>query len=266
MRINYGNISRAMPSTYPPNLPVAPAWTPLNLPSLIAWYDPTQGLTLDGSNGVSTWVPAGGSGDATQSTSTQRPIYSATALNGFPGLTGSAANDTFLSIALTSVPTARSIFSIGNANTASNTLNSAICGSTATGGLEFRVDTGGYLNVLQQFSAAVFSSAGSGFEPRDVNCLYGFRFDASPTENLRINGNDAASNSVITLTFSGGGTTYLMRGPPTFDAFNGPIGDIIITSIFTSLSDTQKTEGYLAWKYSLASLLPAGHPYKSAAP
>jgi hypothetical protein len=265
MRINYGNISRAMPSTYPPNLPGAPAWTPLSLPSLIAWYDPTQGVTLDGSNGVSPWVPAGGSGDATQSTSTQRPIYSATALNGFPGLTGSSANSTQLSLALTAVPTARSIISIGNANSSSGTHANSITGSSASGGLQFRITTAGDLDVLQQATADQFSSTGSGVSAKDANHLYVFRFDASPNENLRIDGTDVASNAVTTLTYSGAGTTLLMGGNAG-ENFAGPMGDIIIVSNFMSLSDTQKSEGYLAWKYSLASLLPSGHPYKSAAP
>jgi hypothetical protein len=34
----------------------------------------------------------------------------------------------------------------------------------------------------------------------------------------------------------------------------------------TSTSDRQKLEGYAAWKYNLQSLLPIGHPYKSAPP
>lgn len=265
MRINYGNISRAMPSPFPPNLPAPPAWTPLSLPSLIAWYDPTQGLTLDGSNGVTTWVPAGGSGDATQATASQRPIYSATALNGFPGLTGSSANSTQLSLALTALPTARSIMSIGNANSSASTHANSITGSSASGGLQFRTTTGGDLDVLQQATADLFSSAGSGVSADDANSIYVFRFDASPNNNLRINGADVATNTVTTLTFSGAGTTLLMGGNAG-ENFAGPIGDIIITSIQSSLSDTQKSEGYLAWKYSLASLLPAGHPYKSAAP
>jgi hypothetical protein len=48
-------------------------------------------------------------------------------------------------------------------------------------------------------------------------------------------------------------------------------GDMEMAELLTvtpapSLSDRQKTEGYLAWKYALQGLLPAGHPYKSAAP
>jgi hypothetical protein len=31
-------------------------------------------------------------------------------------------------------------------------------------------------------------------------------------------------------------------------------------------SDRQKMEGYIAWKWNLVALLPAGHPYKTTRP
>lgn len=45
----------------------------------------------------------------------------------------------------------------------------------------------------------------------------------------------------------------------------GVIGDIIVGKNL-SASDRQKIEGYLAWKWGLVSLLPGGHPYKTAPP
>ena len=43
------------------------------------------------------------------------------------------------------------------------------------------------------------------------------------------------------------------------------IADIPGTS-GTDLSDLEKGEGYLAWKWGLESLLPVSHPYKNSAP
>ena len=34
----------------------------------------------------------------------------------------------------------------------------------------------------------------------------------------------------------------------------------------TNISNIEKAEGYLAWKWGLVSNLPSGHPYKNAAP
>ena len=48
--------------------------------------------------------------------------------------------------------------------------------------------------------------------------------------------------------------------------WNGPIGEIVITSNTLSDSDRQNLEGYLAWKWGLQGSLPSGHPYALAAP
>lgn len=47
---------------------------------------------------------------------------------------------------------------------------------------------------------------------------------------------------------------------------NGSVGEIIVTSVVTSLDDRQKLEGYLAHKWGLTANLPVDHPYKDAAP
>jgi hypothetical protein len=34
----------------------------------------------------------------------------------------------------------------------------------------------------------------------------------------------------------------------------------------TNISNFEKAEGYLAWKWGLTSLLPSSHPYKTVKP
>lgn len=48
--------------------------------------------------------------------------------------------------------------------------------------------------------------------------------------------------------------------------FTGDIGEVLILSTALSSTNRQKLEGYLAWKWGIQGNLPAGHPYKSAAP
>lgn len=48
--------------------------------------------------------------------------------------------------------------------------------------------------------------------------------------------------------------------------WTGLIGEVICYSNVLPLSNMQKVEGYLAWKWGLQSNLPAAHPYKYAAP
>ena len=47
---------------------------------------------------------------------------------------------------------------------------------------------------------------------------------------------------------------------------NLSMAEFIITPSQLSTVDRQRVQGYLAWKWGLVSNLPAGHPYKTAAP
>lgn len=47
---------------------------------------------------------------------------------------------------------------------------------------------------------------------------------------------------------------------------NASVGEIIITQSALSITDRQKIEGYLAWKWGMQASLPAGHPYKLSPP
>ena len=47
-------------------------------------------------------------------------------------------------------------------------------------------------------------------------------------------------------------------------AFNGYINEIVVYNTCLSLSDRQKVEGYLSWKWNLQNNLPTSHPYSKA--
>ena len=47
---------------------------------------------------------------------------------------------------------------------------------------------------------------------------------------------------------------------------DGAFGEIVFIQSAVSLSNRQKLEGYLAWKWGLQANLPVGHPYKNAPP
>ena len=54
--------------------------------------------------------------------------------------------------------------------------------------------------------------------------------------------------------------------PITNEAYDGLIVEVILVDAAASSDTRQRIEGYLAHKWGLAGSLPAGHPYKSAAP
>ena len=60
-----------------------------------------------------------------------------------------------------------------------------------------------------------------------------------------------AANSVI--------NQFLLYGPTT-------VSELVMYNTVLSIPERQKVEGYLAWKWGLQANLPAGHPYKTAAP
>jgi autotransporter-associated beta strand protein len=54
---------------------------------------------------------------------------------------------------------------------------------------------------------------------------------------------------------------------PANEAYlNGQVSEIILVPSAVSVSDRQKFEGYLAWKWDTVASLPGDHPYKSAPP
>ena len=48
--------------------------------------------------------------------------------------------------------------------------------------------------------------------------------------------------------------------------WDGVVCEIVSYGSTLTTTDRQKMEGYLAWKWNLVSLLPAGHPYKNSRP
>jgi hypothetical protein len=79
----------------------------------------------------------------------------------------------------------------------------------------------------------------------------------------------SSTNGALTLSgptamgaFTAGKTTFLGRdGNPKI--FYGNVCEILMYNTALSTTDRQKVEGYLAWKWSIQSKLPSGHPYYS---
>lgn len=84
-------------------------------------------------------------------------------------------------------------------------------------------------------------------------------------------GNDEISSSPLNLIkanypFNTLCAIYNTPAPTAATCFNGDIAEVIIYTTELSVSNKQKIEGYLAWKWGLTANLPAIHPYKNSAP
>jgi hypothetical protein len=89
--------------------------------------------------------------------------------------------------------------------------------------------------------------------------------DSAPTMLSR----DGGALTSTGTTFASGTANFTafgaFMGPPPSQGW-GDVNEIIFIPYNSSDSVRQKLEGYLAYKWGLTGLLPAGHPYKTALP
>ena len=73
--------------------------------------------------------------------------------------------------------------------------------------------------------------------------------------------------NILFVRFASAQTTGIGISDPFYSRYyNGYIGDFIFFGTSYTTTEREKAEGYLAWKWGIQANLPAGHPYKSAAP
>jgi hypothetical protein len=98
------------------------------------------------------------------------------------------------------------------------------------------------------------------------NLMYG-RYDGSTVTDYL---NGTAGTGTATSGTPNSGSETLGIGATNRSAGGSPAlgvwGDVLLGKSNWDANLRQCIEGYEAWKYGIASILPAGHPYKSAAP
>jgi hypothetical protein len=93
-------------------------------------------------------------------------------------------------------------------------------------------------------------------------------FNMQPNGLLRRDGETITTATTVNLvtstgSFTMGGPTGAIEGQGWF---NGRICEVVLVQGSVSLSDIEKAEGYLAWKWELTDNLPSSHPYKFREP
>lgn len=71
--------------------------------------------------------------------------------------------------------------------------------------------------------------------------------------------------TALSTNFLHDGLVIALQGNPLRFS-NIDVCEVVVNLGSISLSDNQKLEGYLAWKWGLTANLPAGHPYKTVGP
>jgi hypothetical protein len=242
--------------------PVLTYSDPYSMPSVKAWFDPKQNVTL-ASGKVSSWTDVVNGLAATQATTANQPPFSTTAMNDFPGLSMTRTAEWSLSVGSTLGGTPSTLIAICNPEYLLGT-GLTIFGPDGTQSTQFRVKDGGLLNIVK--SGVVEIGTSTSAIAQGQYAIVVFTLDAS-TYSLAINGTGVGSGANSAGAIAAAASHFFSNQTSlTGEEYSGLMGDIIMTSIVSASADIQIAEGYLAWKYNLVQVLPTAHPFKLAPP
>ncbi len=263
-------------------------WEPDNLTSLVAWYDAADGTTwYDATSGgnlvtshdaqVKRWEDKSGNGHhATQNNANGPKIQTTSGtLNSKPVMKFVAASDSYLTVADDAALRTYPLSIMAVIRTSQTTGNRGVIGKWGSAGhrdwvLVHDAIFTGKANAILRNSAdsANLSAASTGTVTNGVGRLLGAVFDP-PTGDIELFIDGTLDGTTSATSSNGSSTVSLAIGSySSTDATVGLTGDIAEVVIWNSASalDRQKVEGYCAHKWDLTASLPAGHPYKTAAP
>lgn len=255
--------------------PISGLWDPSQLTGLVTWYDPSDAgtLTLNGSNVEQMDDKSGNGNHASNLTTSQQPdilgtINSLIALK-FDG--GDKLVSPEVATALNG-QIAVSIFLVMNGPSVAN---QGLIGLNSTIGHGFFIidQSAFFSNEVNMIRSSVpfagnpytYGSSNSFVPQQDItiglcaDLTNQVRFFVDGTDQTSFQG-DLGTGPMSLTDFSIG------FGGQGFYKNNGLVGEIVITNTYLSLSDRQKLEGYLAWKWGTVINLDPSNPYKNSPP
>lgn len=252
---------------------VLPPWTPADI-STWGWYDGSDvsTITLNGSKVSAIADKSGNANNLSQGNATYQPVYATGLVNGLNtleyGVDGSASRGfayfeaQILGNGLVGTKYAViASYARYNGN-GLNHLIGAVPG-TSNGNLHMGYDSNTALRISQfsndtQVSVPSYSSTVDEIVTGVNNSFTGktIRLNGGAYQNSRTDFNNLVSNSGFSIA-KFVNTTFL---------FAGRINEMVFINYDLDDATRDKIEGYLAWKWGTQGSLPAGHPYKNAAP
>lgn len=258
----------------------APLWNPSQI-TLALWLDASDSgtITLNGSK-VSQWSDKSGNNrHATQAVGANQPGYSTTAFNSKPALTWPVVTPAQTVSVWLDTPA----FSAADG---SRRFASFLVGRLQTGlaivrrMMQSRTDYQFYYIGTNMDAATLAFVAGVAALPSNfissaainspflATILFGTDELSANQHRLTLNGGAVgpANNSGNNGGLSTGGFRIGADSPLGDYSWGGEICEVIHIAGTITAANREKVEGYLAWKWGLQGSLPAGHPYKAAAP
>jgi hypothetical protein len=223
---------------------------PFNIPTQISgcalWLDAydTSTISLSGTN-VTRWNDKSGNGRNATTYGTS-PTFS-------NGAVRFATNQGLSNSLSASVNVESGFFICGFTNVAG--VNTLLGSGNGEGGRQFRVN-----NTIQTVKQNVANVLITGSNLSSATTYLTEYVNTGSLLTHFINGSTYASGA--SLAYDAGRTTSIGLRNGLAEPLNGYIQEIVVYSSALSTAQRQQIEGYLAWKWSLTSSLPTGHPYK----
>lgn len=247
-------------------------WVPADFGSgsgTVAHWDAYTASTITHSGGaVSAWASRVGSFNATQATGSRQPVYSATAHDSRPGITGDGSDDR-LQFTATGLPTGSTEGAIIAAYvTLSSSGAKSLTGYGAYTGTFYPRSLSvpqGFIRTKTTDSSFVDITSAINTAELNVNTIGVASFRSSEIQAHR-NGNASTPTSVSMNTQSSSDGFILAREAFGDWYFQGTLKELLYTTGTMSSGDREKFEGYLAHRWGMTDRLVSGHTYKTTAP
>jgi len=240
-------------------------------PSLITtalWLDAADTGTVTASSSlVDEWRDKSGNARHASGTTTTRPAYASTTLNGKNTLTFDGTDDRLVTSGVSLHTGLYSVFAVARAATA----NTIIIACSQDRGTTNPSRNGQYIRTNNATPETVaFNNAGSAFVATSTSTVTDWNSYSAIRESALItlfaNGN-AGTGVAVTGTAASNANPMIIgsRESPagTFNNhWNGDMAEIIFLGSVATTDTRQRIEGYLAHKWGLTADLPNDHPYK----
>lgn len=246
-------------------------WTPARI-STSLWLDADDASTITLNDGnVSQWNDKSGNGrNVVQAIEVNRPGYNSTTLNNKPAITFDGSLK-FLAMSVNTsniiIINSYSAFTVGRASSAPTNVTDGFSNSGFWG------DGGGYIsnyfrgtsNLIGAYNWDGNNDVTTQSYTFGTNVISGVELSGGSIRLRQNGGTETSTASANTSDTSGVlriGKVYRDQEPN----FTGVISEVIFCRGHLSTTNRQLVEGYLAWKWELATSLPNDHPYKNGPP
>lgn len=230
-------------------------WSPALISGLKGWYAADLLSGTDNTTFTTTWPDSSGNGN--NSLVGNAPILQVAELNGRNVLQWGSG---FAFMALPNLLAGTTGYSVFMVLIATGTGGCPLYIGSDTGTAPQYPDASG--NVITDIGSTVTKNIGA---PGGLNAWHiaGFR---SQSGLWRYYKNGTLAYQIGINTVGANTQPQIGRFSGLSNFFPGMIAEIVIVNDPMNDADWQRTEGFLAHKWGLAGLLPAGHPYKAAPP